>query len=438
MSAAAALPHLRAHEAARPAPGAGYRWLVLIFVSVSMFGNYYLCDALGLVADLVKAGYQISDSQYGLLTGIYSIAAVVALLLGGVIIDRMGTKRSVLLFGVFASVAGLVIAMAPSYQVMLAGRFLLGIGCEPLNVAVTTALARWFKGKELSFAFGLNLTVSRLGSVAVDRSPQWASWAYSGGSFSRPLWLAALLGVTCIIGGAVYWALEHRAEQRYELGSAGSTDKLRLRDIAGFGAAYWFVVGLCFTFYSAIFPFQSFATKFFIEAHGTPREEAGALLSYLPATAMIATPLFGLLVDRIGRRALFMAVGSLLIAPVYCMMATRGISLLVPVALMGIAFSLIPAVLWPEVAYLVDEKRLGTAYALMTLLQQVGFFAVSWLLGWANDVSHASAENPGGYALGMWLLTGLSVLGLIFSFLLFRAERGHKSHGISATTAAAK
>lgn len=403
-----------------------------------MFGNYYLCDALGLVADLVKAGYQISDSQYGLLTGIYSIAAVVALLFGGVIIDRIGTKRSVLLFGVFATVAGLVIALAPSYQVMLGGRFLLGIGCEPLNVAVTTALARWFKGKELSFAFGLNLTVSRLGSVAVDRSPQWASWAYSGGSFSRPLWLAALLGFTCIVGGVVYWALEHRAEQRYQLGSAGSTDKLHFRDIAGFGAAYWFVVGLCFTFYSAIFPFQSFATKFFIEAHGTPRDEAGALLSYLPATAMIATPLFGLLVDRIGRRALFMALGSLLIAPVYIMMATRGISLLVPVALMGIAFSLIPAVLWPEVAYLVDEKRLGTAYALMTLLQQVGFFVVSWALGWANDFSHASAENPGGYALGMWLLTGLSVLGLIFSFLLFRAERGHKTHGISTITAVAK
>jgi MFS family permease len=154
------------------------------------------------------------------------------------------------------------------------------------------------------------------------------------------------------------------------------------------------------------------------------------LLSYLPLTAMVTTPIFGLIADKIGRRGLFMLIGSLLIAPAYAMMATRSISLYLPIALMGIAFALIPAILWPAVAYLVEESRLGTAYSLMTLLQQIGFFVVSWGLGWANDVAGASAENPSGYAFGMWLLTGLSFLGLVLSALLWHGERGPRTQGL--------
>lgn len=420
----------------RAAPGVAYRWLVLFFVSLAMFGSYYVCDSLGFVADLLKRAYDITDAQYGLLVGIYSIAAVLALLVGGVIIDRAGTQRSVLLFGAISAIAGILIARAPNYQTMLAGRFLLGIGCEPLGVAVTTALARWFKGKELSFAFGLNLTIARLGSVAVDRSPQWARGLYAQDNFARPLWLAALIGLSCVLGGVMYVFLERSAERRYRLERAGSPDRLQLLDIAIFGWPYWLVTGLCFTFYSAIIPFQSFAPKFFIEAHGTPREEAGILLSYLPATAMVATPIFGLIVDKIGHRALLLAIGSLLIAPAYAMMTARGIPLYLPVALMGISFSLIPAVLWPAVAYLVPEKRLGTAYALMTLLQQLGFFAVSYMVGWANDVGKASAANPGGYALGMWLLTGLSVLGVCFSVVFYRSEKGKRTEDLTSIAVA--
>lgn len=437
---AAALAEAVLPELSPPPPSLAYRYGVLVFSSVTLFGCYYLYDSLGLVADLLKGAFQITDAQYGFLSGIYSLAAVLVLLIGGAVIDRIGPKRAVLLFGAITALAGLVIALAPTYPVMLGGRFLLGVGSEPLCVAVTTALARWFKGRELSFAFGLNLTIARLGSVAADRSPQWAHGAYHG-SFSRPLWLAAFIGLSCVAGAVVYYAIERSAERRFDLlgrSSAPPTDKLSFTDlIGGFGARYWFIVGLCVTFYAAIFPFQSFATKFFIEAHGTPREEAGALLSYLPATAMIATPLFGLLVDRIGRRALIMMVGSLLIAPVYLLMAARGLSLYLPVSLMGIAFSLIPAVLWPAVAYIVDEKRLGTAYALMTLLQQVGVFGVSSALGMVNDLSGASASNPGGYALGMLLLTGLSLLGLLFSLLLWSSEKKAKKTAVQELTSVA-
>jgi sugar phosphate permease len=176
------------------------------------------------------------------------------------------------------------------------------------------------------------------------------------------------------------------------------------------------------TFYSAIFPFRRFANIFFTDARGASPEEAAWLNGLLPLTAMIATPLFGLLSDRIGRRALMMAVGSALFAPTFFLLAHTSLPIHIPVAMLGIAFSLIPAVMWPAVAYLVDEKRLGTAYALMTLCQQVGWATMSWALGKLNDMAGASATNPSGYDGGMWLLSALSVAGLFFSWMLWRHE----------------
>jgi MFS family permease len=227
---------------------------------------------------------------------------------------------------------------------------------------------------------------------------------------------------------------------------------LEFRGIFRFDASYWLVVGLCFTFYSAIFPFRTFAIDFFtnkiLSAHGglnaaesvrvLSLELAGRLNSLLPLSAMIATPLFGLLVDRVGKRALFMMLGSLLLMPVYLMMAYSSISLYVPVSMMGIAFSLIPAVMWPAVAYIVDQSRLGTAYALMTLIQQIGFFLLNLLIGKANDFSQASLSNPDGYALGMWIFSILGFIGMALSILLRLRETGPHGHGLETITTAHK
>jgi hypothetical protein len=155
-----------------------------------------------------------------------------------------------------------------------------------------------------------------------------------------------------------------------------STDKVVFADLWKFGVSYWLIVALCIVFYSAIFPFQTFAVKFFMEAHGTSREFGGFLSSMLTLFAMIATPLFGLWVDRVGKRALLMMLGSLLLIPVYLMMAYTHINLYIPMAMMGVAFSLIPAVMWPSVAYIVDQAKLGTAYGLMTMIQNIGLFGL--------------------------------------------------------------
>lgn len=418
---------------ANPQPSPAYRWLVLVVISVAMFGNYYVYDSIAPIADLLKSDLGFTDANYGMLFSVYSAAAIIVLLIGGVVIDRYGTVTSTILFGGVCTFAAILMVLTSSYWVMVVARFLLGLGSEPLIVAITCALAKWFKGRELGFAFGINLTIARLGSFSADWMPTWIPSAFDG--WRGPLIIAAVIGGLCITSALLYGALEARANRRYGLGQAGETDKLVLSDLFRFTKSYWFVVALCVTFYSAVFPFRGFSIKFFIEAWNLTREAAGQFNSVLPLAAMIATPLFGLLVDKVGKRALFMVFGSFLMMPVFLMMAYHLTPLAVPVAMMGIAFSLIPAVMWPSVAYIVDEKRLGTAYAVMTLIQQIGVMLVPLAIGFLNDRFQAGPDNPAGHIPGMWAFSILGFLALFFAVMLRRSETGPDAHGLETITA---
>jgi MFS family permease len=420
-------------ETTRPEPSRLYRWLVLIFVSLAMFGSYYAYDALSPLADVLKLQLGFTDLDIGFLQAIYSFPNIFTVVIGGFLIDRIGLRKSLMLFGILCFIGPAITATSGHLSIMATGRLIFGMGAESLNVAVIAALARWFKGKELSFAFGLNLTAARLGTFAALNSPTWARWAYA--NWRTPFLISLAFSAFCIVGAAIYWAMEVWAEKNYSLGAV-STDKVVFADLWKFGTSYWLIVALCIVFYSAIFPFQTFAVKFFMEAHGTSREFGGFLSSMLTLFAMIATPLFGLWVDRVGKRALLMMFGSLLLIPVYLMMAYTHVSLYVPMAMMGVAFSLIPAVMWPSVAYIVDQAKLGTAYGLMTMIQNIGLFGLNLLVGWANEHSHADASNPAGYHLGMWIFSTLGILGVVFSFLLRQREMGPEGHGLETITTA--
>jgi len=421
-------------EAGRPEPSHLYRWMVLIFVSLAMFGNYYVYDCIAPVADLLAKQLGFSDSNIGLLQAIYSIPNVLMVLIGGYIVDRIGTRKAILIFGMLCFIGSVVTVLSGTLRVMATGRLIFGLGAESLIVAVTTAVAKWFRGKELSFAFGINLMIARAGSWLAQNSPTWASSAYS--NWRNPLLISVGFGALCVVGALIYWILESYAEMRMDLKHQGSTDKVVFSDIYKFGLSYWYIVALCIVFYSAIFPFETFAIKFFIEAHGTSRELGGFLVSILTAFTMFGTPAFGLFVDKLGKRALLMMLGSMLLIPVYLMMAYSHISLYVPMAMMGVAFSLIPAVMWPSVAYIVDQSKLGTAYGLMTMIQNIGLAGFNLLVGWANDHGHASAQNPAGYHLGMWIFSILGFLGVFFAFLLRQRETGPHGHGLETITTA--
>jgi MFS family permease len=414
-------------------PSALYRWIVLVVISLAMFGNYYIYDCISPLADVLKAQLGFSDTNIGLLNAIYSIPNVFMVLVGGIIIDRIGTRKATLIFAALCLTGAAVTVSSGYLPVMAAGRLIFGVGAESLIVAVTTAIAKWFRGKELSFAFGVNLTIARLGSFAAKTSPVWASPLYA--HWRLPLLVSVGFGTICVVSAVFYILLERSAESRYGLGRAGETDKVEFKEIFRFGKSYWFIVALCVTFYSAVFPFETFAIKFFQEAHGATRQLGGILSGMLTLFAMICTPLFGYLVDRVGRRSLFMMFGSVLLIPVYLMMAYANVSLFVPVSIMGIAFSLIPAVMWPSVAYIVEEKKLGTAYGLMTMIQNIGLAGANLIIGWANDYSGASAQNPGGYTPGMWIFSCFGFFGLFFAFMLRRSETGPGAHGLETIRA---
>ncbi|MEI6682645.1 MAG: MFS transporter [Bacteroidota bacterium] len=459
-------------------PPAILRWIVLIFISLAMFGNYYIYDCISPLADVLKAQLHFTDANLGLLQGIYSIPNIFMVLIGGIIIDKIGTKKAVMIFACLVFIGALFTTIKGDIVFMATGRLIFGLGAESMIVGITTILARWFKGKELSFAFGLNLTIARLGSFLALNSPTWGKSLFA--DWQKPLWIAVGAGVIAVTTLAVYYLIDIYSEKNYALQKEGSQDKVVLRDLFKFGKSFWFITLLCITFYSAMFPFQTFAVKFFKDVHlaGFPDDVArgmgGFLSSLLTLSAMILTPMFGLLSDKIGKRSLLMMFGSMLIIPVYLVMAyvTRTVALpktvidlfstadqstgfiggvvyfwhlisalfiyfpniAIPMVVMGIAFSLIPAIMWPSVALIVDHSKLGTAYGLMTMIQNIGLAGFNLMIGWANDSAGASAANPGGYHVGMWIFSSLGFFGLFFAFMLRRNEKGPNAHGLEYGT----
>ena len=459
-------------------PPAFLRWVVLIFISLAMFGNYYIYDCISPLADVLKTQLHFTDGNLGLLQGIYSIPNIFMVLIGGIIIDKIGTKKAALIFACLVFLGALFTTVKGDIVFMATGRLIFGLGAESMIVAITTIIARWFKGKELSFAFGLNLTIARLGSFLALNSPTWGKTMFA--HWQKPLWIAVGAGLIAVVTLAIYYFLDIYSEKKYNLQKEGNQDKVVLKDLLKFGKSFWFITLLCVTFYSAMFPFQTFAVKFFKEVHlvGMPDDVArgmgGFLSSLLTLAAMILTPLFGLLSDKIGKRSLLMMFGSLLIIPVYLIMGyvvhavklpqsvidlfsssqegtgfMSGVvyflnmignlfkyfpNIAIPMVIMGIAFSLIPAIMWPSVALIVDHSKLGTAYGLMTMIQNMGLAGFNLLIGWSNDFAGASAANPSGYHLMMWIFSTLGFFGLFFAFMLRRNERGPNAHGLEYGT----
>lgn len=409
-------------------PTALYRWSVLLFISLAMFGNYYVYDSIAPVAKLLKEQLGFSDTNIGLLMGIYSVPNVFMVLIGGIIIDRIGTKKSSLLFSVLCMLGALVTSFgAGSLGCMALGRLIFGLGAESLIVAITTVLAKWFKGKELSLAFGINLTVARLGSFAADNSPTWAHRYFD--SYQSPLMISTAFGVISVLAVIFYILMDNQARTLFQMGAEQKQEKIVISEVFKFNKSFWYITLLCVTFYSAIFPFRTFAIKFFQEHHGLPVQAAGFANSIIILATMIGTPLFGMFIDRRGKRASLMILGSLLIVPVYLGMVYTPIHPLFFTAIMGVAFSLVPAAMWPAVALIVEEKKLGTGYGLMTMIQNIGLAGFNFLVGWANDVS-TDAAGVTDYRLGMWLFSMTGILGLFFAILLRRQERGPNMCGL--------
>jgi len=309
---------------------------------------------------------------------------------------------------------------------MAAGRLLFGIGAETFNIATTVAIVDYFAGRSLAFAMGRSLAIARGGSFSADMSPVWFADAYAGG-WQPPLIIAMLIGALALVAALVYRRIDVRARPRGPADAIVRHPRFTPRELLGFGAGYWYLLVLCVLWYAVILAFRStFSIKYFQHAHGLDLAAAGAMNSYVFLAAMFATPLFGWLCDRTGRYAPWLAFGALLLPIAIVIMATTQWSLWVATVLIGVSYSLVPAVMWPLASRLVSPERFGTAIGLMWVVQNAGIAGANLVAGWLNDGAAASAANPAGYQPMMTFFGLSSALGFAFALMLwFAAGRRH-------------
>jgi MFS family permease len=404
-------------------------WLVGALVALALFGNYYVYDSIGPVADLLQQQRAFSDSQIGLLNAIYSLPNIVLILVGGVLVDRFGAARMTLWTAAICLAGAALTAFSPNFAGMAAGRLLFGIGAETFGIATLAAIAQYFAGGTVAFAMGLALAIGRLGSFGADMSPTWFTTAYAQG-WQPPLIIAAALAATSFVASLAYWWVDRGAQRA--VSAAPAAERFVLRDLLHFGKAYWYLLALCVLWYSVILAFRStFSIKYFQHTHGLDLATAGEMNSYVFLAAVFATPAFGWLCDRLGRYAPFLALGALLLPLALAVMALTDWSLWVSTALIGVSFSLVPAVMWPLTSRLVAPARFGTAIGLMWVAQNAGVSGANLMAGWLNDQAAASAANPGGYGAMMTFFGTASALGFLCALALWLTA-GRRRHEVTA------
>lgn len=399
------------------------------------FGSYFAYDSVGAIETTLIQVFHTDRAAIGMMYSMYSFAAVFAVLAGGFLIDRAGVRRASMIFSSLVLIGACIVAWAPTLPVMYVGRVLFGMGSESMIVAQSAIIARWFTGKELAMAFGISLTVCRLGTLFSFNTEELLAHRYG---FRGALWIAAGLCVASLAANWIYTWMDRHAEPILKLPKAGAGDQIRWADIRKFTSAYWFAVGICTTFYSAIFPFTALATDFFHEKWHLPMASGEGLgffggvfynFTHMFSTAqgttsiiifasMVLAPFAGNLVDRIGRRATVMILGSLLIIPAHLVMGLTNIAPVYPMITLGAAFVLVPACIWPSVPLIVDEARVGTAFGLMTAFQNMGLLLFPYVNGALRDATH-------GYTASQIVFSALGAAGLIFSVLLLRADKRH-------------
>jgi MFS family permease len=395
-------------------------WLVLALVSLANYGNFYVYDSIGPVADLLQRQRAFSDSQIGMLNAIYSLPNIVLLLIGGMLVDRYGTARMMFWTGMICLVGTMLTALSPDFTGMAAGRLLFGIGAETFNIATLTAVVKYFSGRNLAFAVGASIAVGRAGAFSADMSPTWFAGAYAEG-WQPPLVIATALAAMSVAAAAAYWWLDYRRGHA-DPNSTPASRRISLRGVLSFGPAYWYLLVLCVLWYSVIFAFRStFAIKYFQHAHGLDLAAAGQINAWVFLAALFATPAFGWLCDRTGRYAPMLAFGALLLPVSIAVMAVSHGSLWIGTVLIGVSFSLVPAVMWPLTAKLVPKSRLGTALGLMWIVQNAGMAGANLVAGWLNDSYGAGPLNPAGYQPMMLYFFISSALGFAFALMLWRS-----------------
>ena len=433
---------------------AAMRWTALAIVSFTMMAAYYVNDVMAPLQEMLESELGWNGAEFGFFTGAYSFLNVFLLMLiwGGFIIDRFGVRftgklATILMVGgtllqyygitVLAGDETLIFGYKTGVFVAAAGYSVFGVGAEVAGITVTKIIARWFKGKELATAMGVQVALARIGSqvaysVAIPVAKNF--------QIETPV----LIGLVLLAGGMVsffaFSLMDKKLDrQQREAVTSDDSEKFSFRDVKNIlqNRGFWLIALLCVLFYACVFPFQKFASGLMVSKYGIDPDFAGFIVGLPAMGALFLTPFFGGMIDKRGKSASMMILGSAMLIFVHLVYSVPFITQWwVAVALMvilGIAFSLVPSALWPAVAKIFPVSQLGTAYALIFFIQNIGLWGVPNLIGTIQHEYCVVGTTAAGasiydYTLPMLVFSGFAVLALIVSMMLKAADRKNGYH----------
>lgn len=430
-------------------------WAALACLVVPMFASYFFDDMFSSLSqlfrnpELLELGWDSAD--YGFYAGGYSFLCVWGgLIVCGMLLDKWGVRVTGSIFvGMMTAGAALVTfaitsGMSPKSSLSAAyvGCMLFGLGSEIAGVGVTRSIAKWFKGRNMAFAMGLQLAIARLGTaLALILSPMLVK-AKAEGEIYTLLETAkpAFFGLALLLLGTVLWAVFVMMDARFDAQN-GLTDRkerkeedeFKFSDIFKVLSNKHFIMSalLCVFFYCSIISFKKFATSILIPRFDLPAESASLMVSLIPFSTVIFAPLFGSLVDKVGKGTRWMIAGSVLvfIAHIIIAFAPGGVSGFgyAGIAILGVGYSIVPAALWPTVSKIVPEKNLGTAYSLIYWIQNMGMLLVPVAVGFIfrNTESGKLAALHSEY-----VFLALCVLAIAVSLLYARSSDRNPDLGL--------
>ncbi len=437
------------------------RWLALILIASMMFFAYMFVDVLSPLKSLIETSRGWDSGVFGTYAaGEYILNVFGFLIIAGIILDKMGVRftgtlsASLMVIGAVIKYIGISdwfqttgfaewlnswwVTMPASAKMAAFGFMIFGCGCEMAGTTVSKAIAKWFKGKEMALAMGLEMAIARLGVFAVmwiapHISTRFAD-AAGNPSIVAPVAFCTVLLLIGLINFCVFSIMDRKLDSQLiaagQMSNDPSEDEFHISDLGTIfrSKMFWLVALLCVLYYSAIFPFQRYATNFLEETLQIDNATAAHMFSFFPILAMVLTPFLGALLDFKGKGATMLMIGAIIM--VICHLS---FAFLLPVApykwlavtlilILGLSFSLVPAALWPSVPKIIDEKVLGSAYCLIFWVQNIGLCLVPLLIGKVR-------EATGGYLVPMIIFSCFGVLAFIFSLLL-KIEDRKKGYGL--------
>ena len=438
------------------------RWIVLACLVVPMFASYFFDDMFSSLSELFKnpglleLGWNMED--YGFYASGYSFLCIWGgLIVCGALLDKFGVRLVGSIFvGMMVGGAALVTfaisaGFAPKTSLTIAyiGCMLFGLGSEIAGVSVTRSIAKWFKGKNMALAMGLQLAIARFGTAtAILIAPKIVAQKavgeiYTLSETNQP----ALIGLAVLAVGAILWAIFVAMDTKFDK-ETGETDKVETAEEDKFRFSdIWKVLSnprflmiaiLCVTFYCCVIRFKKFGVSILLPLFGVNLDIATVLLAMIPFFTILFTPLFGALVDKVGKATTWMVVGASLVLTSHLIItfAPQGVPAYayIAIALLGIGYSLVPSAMWPSVPKIIPEKNLGTAYSLIYWVQNIGMWAVPIYVGKiftktiteaGNKAQEISAALKAEY---VFILLGIIAIGV--AIMLLRSSRKHPELGL--------